>query len=245
MSTWRLTGTAAAMGVIAAVLSALTPGIAAMAAVLADAQQTADRLGPDTLVVAAAGLLAWAVWAWGALGLALTAASAIPGLLGLGARQILRVLLPTGARRAAALALGLGVGVAAPLLVPATTFGTPVASAAVTPAGPAVVPDWPPASDPGEGPGEGTVPDWPVGPQPRSPVPDWSPEPPSGAHVVVRGDCLWQIAAAQLRDTGHPAPTDAETATAVHAWWTANASVIGPDPDLLLPGQVLRQPGPP
>jgi hypothetical protein len=28
----------------------------------------------------------------------------------------------------------------------------------------------------------------------------------------------------------------------VHAWWVANAGVIGPDPDLLLPGQVLRPP---
>jgi nucleoid-associated protein YgaU len=31
-------------------------------------------------------------------------------------------------------------------------------------------------------------------------------------------------------------------AAAVDAWWHANAAVIGPDPDLLLPGQVLRPP---
>jgi hypothetical protein len=28
----------------------------------------------------------------------------------------------------------------------------------------------------------------------------------------------------------------------VDAWWSANADVIGPDPDLLLPGQVLQPP---
>ena len=39
-------------------------------------------------------------------------------------------------------------------------------------------------------------------------------------------------------------PFFAEIARAVHAWWTANADVIGPDPDQLLPGQVLRPPGP-
>jgi hypothetical protein len=31
-------------------------------------------------------------------------------------------------------------------------------------------------------------------------------------------------------------------AAAVQAWWRTNAAVIGPDPDLLLPGQVLQPP---
>src|SRR3954465_4262719 len=143
MSIRRLAGTAASMGLIAVALSALTPGIGAMAAALADAQRTADRLGPDALVVAAAGLVAWVVWAWGALGLALTATSAVPGLLGAAPPRVLGVPLPAGARRAAALALGLGVGVAAPLLLPATAPGTPVASAAAPPSAPAVGPAWP------------------------------------------------------------------------------------------------------
>jgi nucleoid-associated protein YgaU len=63
--------------------------------------------------------------------------------------------------------------------------------------------------------------------------------------VVVRGDCLWHIAADRLRQQQGRAPTDGEVALAVRAWWTANAAVIGPDPDLLLPGQVLRPPSPP
>jgi nucleoid-associated protein YgaU len=62
----------------------------------------------------------------------------------------------------------------------------------------------------------------------------------AGEHVVLRGDCLWEIAERRL---AHDGPyTTAEVATAVHAWWQANADVIGPDPDRLLPGQVLRPP---
>jgi hypothetical protein len=72
-------------------------------------------------------------------------------------------------------------------------------------------------------------------------VPDW-PAAVDDAHVVLRGECLWDIAAADLvRRSGAP-PTDGEVAAAVDAWWHANADVIGPDPDLLLPGQVLRPP---
>ena len=63
--------------------------------------------------------------------------------------------------------------------------------------------------------------------------------------MVVRGDCLWHIAADSLLGELGRLPTDGEIAAAVHAWWSANADVIGPDPDLLLPGQVLRPPGRP
>jgi hypothetical protein len=250
MSIRRLVVTAGAMGVIALVLCALTPGLADMARAVAHAQWTADTLGPDEVVVAAAGLGAWAVWAWGVLGLALTAASAAPGLVGAAARVVTRSLLPAGARRAAAVALGLGLGIAAPLVGPAVTPMPLIASAAPLPAATTGAPDWPAAAD-------RTAPDWPTAPAPTIPapartapartasVPDWLPEAPAEAHVVVRGDCLWHIAAAWLlAHQGRP-PTDAETATAVHAWWTANASVIGPDPDLLLPGQVLLPPGAP
>ena len=60
---------------------------------------------------------------------------------------------------------------------------------------------------------------------------------------MLRGDCLWDIAAGWLerRDPGAEV-TDTAVREATHAWWRANAAVIGPDPDLLLPGQVLRPP---
>lgn len=235
MSGVRLTVAVAAMGLLGVALAALTPDFAEMAAALAAAQRTADSAGPDVLVLSAAGLLAWAVWAWGVVGLALTAATALPGALGGLAGLLVGVVLPAGARRSAALALGVGLSVATPLLVPATgVLALPTASAAefvpdrpsVTARGAAAVPDWP---APMTG-AVAAVPDWPAGPDV------------AGAHVVVRGDCVWHIAADRLSASLGRPPDDGEVAVAVQAWWLANADVIGPDPDLLLPGQILRPP---
>lgn len=231
MSVRRLVLTATAMGLVAVALAALTPPPAEVAHALAAPQRTADLSGPDALVLAAVPVLAWAVWAWGCLGLALTAASALPGLLGAGAAWASRVVLPAGARRGAAVLLGVGLGIAAPVAAAATTL-LPLPAAAAAPTG--GVPDWP-----ATGPAPSATGD-------RLAVPDW-PTPPAaaeaGAHVVVRGDCLWHIAEARLLEESGAAPEDAAVAEAVHAWWTANADVIGPDPDHLLPGQVLRPPG--
>jgi nucleoid-associated protein YgaU len=243
MSISRLAVTGLAMALIALALTAMTPGLSSMAGSLAAAQHTVDATGPDALVISAAGLAAWAVWVWGAVGLALTAGSALPGMAGTVARVTLHVVLPAGARRSAALALGLGIGVAAPLLGTATTLLAPPASAAV--------PAW----------AAGDVPDWPVAvvdgtrsrpdrsapaAHPEAAVPDWpTEERAAGSHVVVRGDCLWDMAAASVAEGSGHTPTDAEVAAEVHAWWAANADVIGPDPDLLLPGQVLRPPAAP
>lgn len=58
--------------------------------------------------------------------------------------------------------------------------------------------------------------------------------------VVHRGDTLWSIAAAALG----PDATDPEVARAWPRWYAANRHLIGPDPDLLRPGQVLRVPTP-
>jgi nucleoid-associated protein YgaU len=228
MSLRRLTLTTVCMGLAAVALAALTPAVADMAGAVSSPQRTADTMGPDSLVIAAVGLLAWAVWGWGVLGLALTAASAVPGMVGSAARLATQVLLPAGARRSAALLLGLGLGVAAPLAGAASTMLATPAVAAVPAAG---VPDWPAVA-----PVNGPVPDWP-GASPA--LPD------EGSHVVVRGDCLWHVAASHLLAGSGVPPTDGEIARAVHAWWTANADVIGPDPDHLLPGQVLRPPGAP
>ena len=232
MSMRRLLATAVVMAVIAAVLAALTPALPVMAHAVAGAQRTVDTRGPDALIASAAGLLAWAVWAWGVLGLVLTAASALPGVLGGAARGTLRVALPAGARRSAALLLGLGLGLTAPIAGGALPALAPAASAAAPPAD--AVPDWPSV-----GAQTAPVPDWPVGGDAAAPSPA------AGSRVVVRGDCLWHIAADSLLGQLGRLPSDREVATAVDAWWHANARVIGPDPDLLLPGQVLRAPGAP
>jgi nucleoid-associated protein YgaU len=234
MSIRRLVATVAVMGGIAVALGALTPAFPAMADAVAGAQRTVDTQGADVLVASAAGLLAWAVWVWGALGLVLTAASAVPGAVGGAAQALLHVALPAGARRGAALLLGIGLGISPPLAGVVLPGVAPSAAAA-----PAVqdVPDWP-----GSAPAGSPVPDWP-GPAAATSAPSAAAT--SGDRVVVRGDCLWHIAAGSLLgQLGRP-PDDVEVATAVDAWWHANADVIGPDPDLLLPGQVLRAPGSP
>jgi hypothetical protein len=227
MSTRRLVVTTLAMALIGVLLGFLGPDAAALREALTHPQRVADAAGPDTVVLAWAAALAWAVWAWGALGLGLTAATAVPGLLGRTARTLLRLVLPAGARRAAAVALGigLGVGIGAPVLAGAAPADAVAVSA----------PDWPAAAGPAL-----ALPDSPA--VPAEPTPDW-PAPSAGDHVVIRGDCLWDIAAARLTSDTGAAPTVGEIADAVHAWWTANAAVIGPDPDLLLPGQVLHLPG--
>ncbi len=241
MSIRRLGVTAATMALIAGGLAVLTPGVSSMAGTLASAQRTADTAGPDVLVLSAAGLLAWVVWAWGALGLTLTAASALPGMFGGAARVVLHVVVPAGARRSAALALGLGLGVAGPLLGTAALIAPMPAAAADdwTPQPTAGVPDWPAS------PTVSTTPDWPTTTEPQNSAPDWPAAPAmADTHVVVRGECLWHIAGDRLLAQHGRMPTDGEVAAATQAWWQANAEVIGPDPDLLLPGQVLSPPDP-
>ena len=56
--------------------------------------------------------------------------------------------------------------------------------------------------------------------------------------VVVRGDCLWTIAAHHLPSSA----SDADIDGAWRLWYAANRAVIGDDPNLILPGQQLRPP---
>ncbi|MHA7209484.1 LysM peptidoglycan-binding domain-containing protein [Arthrobacter sp. MDT1-65] len=56
--------------------------------------------------------------------------------------------------------------------------------------------------------------------------------------VVAPGDSLWSIVAARLG----PLATAAEVAESWPAWYEANRAVIGQDPSLLIPGQVLAAP---
>ncbi|SDP25347.1 hypothetical protein SAMN04489867_1867 [Pedococcus dokdonensis] len=63
---------------------------------------------------------------------------------------------------------------------------------------------------------------------------------PAGEVVVHRGDSLWSI----VRRTLGPGASDAEVAAVWPRWHAANRDVVGPDPDRLLPGQVLRPPEP-
>lgn len=73
-------------------------------------------------------------------------------------------------------------------------------------------------------------------PAPAAPDPGASPDGPTS--VTVRpGDTLWSITATALRSTD-----DARIAASWPRLYEANAAAIGPDPSLLLPGQVLTIP---
>lgn len=89
------------------------------------------------------------------------------------------------------------------------------------------------------------------------PVPGWLPaargHPPQAAvallargteedHLVTvrQGDTLWSIAAERLPGS----PTVEQVVQTWPRWYAANRQLIGPDPDLILPGQQLRAPSP-
>lgn len=104
----------------------------------------------------------------------------------------------------------------------------------------------------GEGPAEN-------GPAKNVPDPSWQPKPPvvvpgllsrAGSREappagrssveVKAGDTLWSIAAARLA----PFSTDVDVAIAWPKWYAANRSIIGADPSVLIPGQILQPPEP-
>ncbi len=58
------------------------------------------------------------------------------------------------------------------------------------------------------------------------------------AYVVQTGDSLWRIAANHLK----PNATNNEIANAVRDWHQLNSDVIGTDPNLIHPGQHLKEP---
>ncbi len=64
----------------------------------------------------------------------------------------------------------------------------------------------------------------------------------SNIYTVVTGDSLWRIASAQLAQRGG-SPRGEEVARFWHEIYQANRDVIGLDPALIMPGQVLTIPG--
>lgn len=220
----------------------------------------------DALVAALAALAALGL-AWLVLGVLLEALSLVPGLVGRAARAASAALSPWVVRRVAGVVLGIGVGVgvggggahatpppmaAAAHEVAAVAVGTSTARGISPAAGSSAsvvglaLPDagWAAAPDPGWAatPDPGWVPARPaVRPQPDLSALGARPTAPTAgpAEVVVhRGDSLWTLAARHLGDGA----TDAEIAAAWPHWYAANRAVVGPDPDVLLPGQVLRAP---
>ncbi|MEJ5914148.1 LysM peptidoglycan-binding domain-containing protein [Pseudokineococcus sp. 1T1Z-3] len=125
-----------------------------------------------------------------------------------------------------------GPAPAAPTAEPASSSGTDLASAGTTTV---AVPDvaWRPPSPPPLRDAATAEAEALVVPAPRADAAEGGRQ-----VVVVRGDTLWDIAARALP----PGADDAEVAAAWPAWYETNRHVIGDDPDLLRPGQVLLVP---
>ncbi len=230
-----------------------------------DAAAVGAPLRPDEVLAAVVAAAALAATSWLALGVLLGVGSLVPGVVGRAAVRVADVVTPAVVRRTVGVLLGVGLVAG---LAPGTAVGASSAAVATGPPlpDPAFAP-WPaatlPLPDPGWMPspaatrgarpalpradaaaGTGWVPSPPVvraQPDLRVLSPGTRPGPDDGRpdHVVVhRGDSLWAIAARHLGGGA----SDAEIARAWPAWFDANRRVIGDDPDVLRPGQVLRPP---
>ena len=192
----------------------------------------------EDLLALAAAAGAWCVLGWLTAGLLLAVLARLLGAASPLARWA-QVLTPSALHRLAAALLGLGL-VAGPMVtaLPAQALTVSAAAQPGSPSAPdtaAVLNHW--------------TPDRPAAPsrvhprrEPTRPllVSDPHPERAVTDDVVVRrGDTLWDIAARALG----PGASAADIATSWPRWYVANRSTIGPDPDLIRPGQLLRPPG--
>jgi hypothetical protein len=214
----------------------------------------------DLTLIAALG--AWVSLLWLGIGFALALLAALPNAAGHWCRQVAATVTPPAVRRLAQLALGMSVlagggiaveGAAALPAVVASPTATAVGRPELPPPETRQLPtdlDWPRAQ---------IVPPRTVIPPPRTvmtPVTRTTGPAAAGTadrrivagrptraqrsgDVVVRcGDTLWGIAARHL---GSGASVR-EIAAAWPGWYAANRQVIGPDPDVIRPGQRLHEP---
>jgi hypothetical protein len=228
----RLAPVAAADG---ALLASMAPDWTQLATDLGAPHRWLTQAGTDAAMLTVAGAALWCAALWLAIALCFATAAALPGRSGAFARAVAARLLPAVVMRAVAGFAGVSV-----LIAPVTAGGaTTQAAAFARPTVPA--PSWP--VDPQH---SRVRIGWPTdtpAPPPRRPRPRHAVAPAARAdsEAVVRvrpGDSLWLIAARRL---GRHA-ADAEVADAWPRWYAANAQVVGGDPSLIRPGEVLRAP---
>lgn len=218
---------AAAVVLAARLLAWLTPAPAELLGTLSHPQQAVLGAGVDSLALAAASAACWLALTWLVLALTALAAAGLPGRCGRLGDRIAAATVPATARRLIAITLGLTVVTAtgpAPAMAGSLAQPRPAASAPDL--------DWPVAA----GRSASAAPRATRPPSAPARIADRSSRP---AEVVVRrGDSLWTIARRHLP----PGASDAQVAAHWPRWYAANRSVVGADPDLLLPGQRLVPP---
>ncbi len=233
----------------AAVAAAAATGLADTALEVVHAgMDGAPLVAEDALLALVAGVAA-AGLGWLALGVVLEVLAALPGVLGRAARTVSAAVSPRIVRRGAAVVLGIGLGAglgAGPTAAAQSRSAYAAVHDAVAAAAPAATPGdaghlpdpaWRPlAPDPGPRGGDRVAshPDVTAG----SAAPRRQRVSTTDRIVVRRGDSLWAIAARHLGG----AASVREVAGEWPRWYAVNRQVIGPDPDLIVPGQVLRQP---
>jgi resuscitation-promoting factor RpfA len=208
----------------------------------------AARVGADRMVLALAAAALWLAAVWLGIGLLAAVCRALPGAAGRAADVLAHRTLPAALYRLCAGAVGVSV------LVAPITVGT-TAIAAERPPGVsevAAVPDPSPPVWPTGGPVP--PPAWPQGTNATATAPATPPPqirtvppaaqgpnaPPARADVTVQpGDSLWLIAARRLDVGATPRQID----VAWREWYATNRALIGADPNVIHPGQVLVDPG--
>jgi hypothetical protein len=247
----------------------LRPRVPALFGHLSAPDRWIAEVGPDRALGAVVGAALWLAAVWLAVGLLAAALARLPGSVGRCAGRLGRILLPRIVHRLVIGSAGLGLllAPAAAGASPAAPSGPATASAAprlptpVWPIGPLssaadrgtggsrLVPvddGRAGASATGTGRTSVPVPAWPTfdasPPLPRSAAPLQANRAPAsrashGGQVSVRpGDSLWLIAARRL---GAHASA-AQIADAWPRWYSRNEAVIGDDPALIRPGQILH-----
>ena len=231
----------------------------------------ADPARLDGLVASVSGLGAAALSGWLALAIVISALATLPGAIGRVSTRAAGRVTPAAARRVVHLVLGVSVA-AGTASLPVVASAAPqqqthaarleIGSAddemfaalphvsrpaqdtmhtATTTSAPSHPSEAAPPSTPGWTP---SIPA--PSPTASKPGPDVAvvSTPPRNAEavpgevVVRRGDSLWAIAARVLG----PSAGEAEIAATWPQWFDANRAAIGPDPDVIRPGTVLRPP---
>jgi nucleoid-associated protein YgaU len=226
---WRSMATATLGGAIAAVLALLRPHPAALCRRLTTPGSALQQAGPDVVLAEVSATLLWIVAAWLAVGIAAALLACVPGWVGRVSGAASRRMLPAALRRVVAGSAGLGVLLAPLPAAFATSAGpAPKLAAATLPA-----PVWPGAPERVGRPDPSPATEHPKAEHPKAPHADVE-------HPVrvQPGDSLWLIAARRLGPTADPA----QVAASWPRWYAANRHVIGADPDLIRPGQLLSPP---
>ncbi len=247
-SAWRRLVLPAVAALDATALVALAPDWAQLARGLSAPNAWVASIGADQAAARLAAAALWCAAVWLGFGLTAILLAAAPGVTGAIGRHVARRVLPAALVRTVAGTIGLSV-----LLAPAAagahvvgqhggsnlgsgshpTQGLSIATATAT--APAWPSDRPLTTRPSPG--------WPSAPgQPSTTQPatsSTSVPPATAEQVTVRpGDSLWLITAQRLG----PSASAAEIAVAWRQSYSANRAVIGSDPGMLHPGEVLAIP---